>query len=192
MSKIYFVRHATPDYSVHDDSIRPLTDKGMDDSKKVTEFLSDKDIHKIYSSPYKRSVDTVSDFAKKYNLNIELIDDFRERKISDYWIDDFKSYSKNQWEDFEYKLEHGESLREVQVRNINELRKILKNHSGENIVIGTHGIALSTIINFYKSDFDYSEFKRISGIMPWIVCINFDNDKLVDIEEFICETIEFI
>lgn len=56
MNKVYFVRHAKPDFSVKDDLIRPLTEEGIKDSKKVTEFLMDKNITKIYSSPYKRAL----------------------------------------------------------------------------------------------------------------------------------------
>lgn len=39
MTTIYFVRHAQPDYDWKDDITRPLTKKGLQDSKMVTEFL---------------------------------------------------------------------------------------------------------------------------------------------------------
>lgn len=89
MTKVYFVRHAKPDFSVKDDLIRPLIEGAIEDCKKVTEFLSDKNITKIFSSPYKRSFDTIKDFAESVNLNINIIDDFRERKIDNVWIEDF-------------------------------------------------------------------------------------------------------
>lgn len=44
MTKVYFVRHAKPDFSVKDDLTRPLTEEGMNSCKKVTEFLIDKNI----------------------------------------------------------------------------------------------------------------------------------------------------
>ena len=44
MTKVYFIRHAEPDYSNHDDLLRPLTEKGMQDRKIVTEYLSNKKI----------------------------------------------------------------------------------------------------------------------------------------------------
>ena len=76
MTTIYFVRHAEPDYSNHDDFFRPLTDKGLKDRIKVTNYLLDKKIDIVLSSPYVRAVDTVADFAKNAGLNIETIDDF--------------------------------------------------------------------------------------------------------------------
>ena len=66
MTKIYFVRHARPDFSNHDDYSRPLTEEGLKDCKKVTEFLQSRSITKIFSSPYKRSFDTIRDFARKH------------------------------------------------------------------------------------------------------------------------------
>lgn len=182
MNKIYFVRHAKPDFSVHDDLTRPLTDKGIIDSKKLCEFLKEKSINKIYSSPYKRAIDTIKELAQNINIKIEVVDDFRERKISNIWIEDFNGFSKSQWENFEYKLNDGESLNEVQSRNIKALHKILNENSNQNIVIGTHGTALSSIINYYDKTFDYLSFTKIKDIMPFIVCMEFEKTNVLNID----------
>lgn len=39
MTKIFFVRHAESDFSVKNDKMKPLTEKGMTDSHKVSEIL---------------------------------------------------------------------------------------------------------------------------------------------------------
>lgn len=182
MNKIYFVRHAKPDFSVHDDLTRPLTDKGIIDSKNICEFLKEKSINKIYSSPYKRAIDTIKELAQNLNIKIEVVDDFRERKISNIWIEDFNKFSKSQWENFEYKLNDGESLNEVQSRNIKALHKILNENSNQNIVIGTHGTALSTMINYYDKTFDYLSFTKIKDIMPFIVCMEFEKTNVLNID----------
>lgn len=185
MAKVYFVRHAQPDLSVQDDLTRPLTEKGIADSRKVTEFLLDKGITKIFSSPYKRAYDTIKDFAEKSNLNIDIIDDFKERKIDDVWIDDFNEFARKQWNNFDYKLERGESLNEVQRRDIKALQEILEKYPSDNIVIGTHGTALSTIINFYNKNFNYDDFERIKPLMPHIVYIDFEGFEAKEIKEHI-------
>ncbi|CEN92691.1 MAG: histidine phosphatase family protein [Paeniclostridium sp.] len=182
MNKIYFVRHAKPDFSVHDDLTRPLTDKGIIDSKNICEFLKEKSINKIYSSPYKRAIDTIKELAQNFNIKIEVVDDFRERKISNIWIEDFNKFSKSQWENFEYELNDGESLNEVQSRNIKALHKILNENSNQNMVIGTHGTALSTIINYYDKTFDYLSFTKIKDIMPFIVCMEFEKTNVLNID----------
>lgn len=81
MTTIYFVRHAEPNYENHADAFRELSTKGMQERKLVTQFLSDKRIDVVLSSPYKRATDTVLDFADTYGFEIKTIDDFRERKV---------------------------------------------------------------------------------------------------------------
>ncbi len=184
ITKVYFVRHAQPNYNNHDDVLRELTEKGLNDRKYVTEFLSDKQVTVVLSSPYKRSIDTVADFANKNGINVEIIDDFRERKIDSCWIEDFDAFAKKQWSDFSYKLSDGECLKEVQDRNISALKTVLKKYSGKNIAIGSHGTALSTIVNYYDSSFGYEEFEKIRCVMPWVVEFVFDDDKCVEINKY--------
>ncbi|QHQ63255.1 histidine phosphatase family protein [Anaerocolumna sedimenticola] len=176
MTTVYFIRHAEPDFEVHDDLLRPLTVKGHADAKLVTAYLKDKEIDEVLSSPYLRAIDTVKDFADESGLNIKVIYEFRERKVDSAWIEDFTSFSKKQWEDFDYKLADGESLREVQERNIKALNDVLLLHKGKNIVIGTHGTALSTIINYYQNTYGYEDFEKMKRLMPWIVKMQFNID----------------
>lgn len=96
MTKIYFIRHAEPNYDNHDDMMRELSHKGQLDSQKIIPYLLDKSVKAIYSSPYRRAYDTIKPFADTVSLPIILIEDFRERKISDDWIEDFQSFSKKQ------------------------------------------------------------------------------------------------
>ncbi len=183
MTTIYFIRHAESDHNIHQDDIRPLTQKGWESRKIVTEFLSDKNINIALSSPYKRSVDTISDFTEKHNLEIGLIDDFRERRVDSVWIEDFWEYIEKQWEDFDYKFTDGECLREVRERNIKALVEVLKKYKDKNIIVGTHGTALSQIIHHYDNSYGYDDFMSMVKKMPWCVKLVFDEDRCVDIEK---------
>lgn len=184
MTTVYFVRHAQPNYKNHDDESRELTRKGMEDRKLVTEFLRDKSVDAVLSSPYRRAVQTVEHFAKTNNLPIITVSDFRERRVENTWIDDFDGFCRRQWDNFDYKLSDGESLREVQQRNIAALRAVLEVYQDKTVVVGSHGTALSTIINFYDASFEYEDFQRIEEIMPWIVMLCFDRQRCVAIREF--------
>lgn len=184
MTTIYFIRHAEPNYENHDDSLRELSEKGLRDRKLVTKFLLDKNIDAVLSSPYRRAVDTVADFAETVGLDVLLIDGFKERWIAGEWIEDFASFCRKQWSDFKYKLPDGESLEEVQMRNILALERVLELYAGKNIVVGSHGTALSTIINYYDNSFGHAEFEKIKGLMPWIVKFIFDEKTLVSIHKY--------
>lgn len=184
MTKVYFVRHAEPNYNNHNDALRELSSKGMEDRKLVTKFLVDKHIDVVLSSPYKRAVDTVKDFADSYGIEIDIVYDFRERKVESGWIEDFTAFTKMQWNDFTYKLSDGECLQEVQTRNMSALQQVLNKYAGKNIVVGSHGTALSTIINYYDHSFGHNDFERIKNVMPWIVEFVFDEDaKCIMIKE---------
>ena len=92
MTTVYFVRHAEPNYNNHDDSLRELSAKGLKDRKLVTAFLADKGIDVALSSPYKRAIDTIRDFTDSFGLHIDIMDEFRERKVDSEWIEDFVSH----------------------------------------------------------------------------------------------------
>ena len=184
MTAIYFVRHAEPNYNNHDDETRELTDKGMADIKLVTRFLADKNVDIVFSSPYKRAIDTVRDFSETNGLEIQIENDFRERKVDTCWIEDFTAFCKAQWQDFDYKLSDGETLREVQTRNISALNRVLSEYKNKTIVIGTHGTALSTIINFYDKTYGYSEFEKIKELMPWVVKFIFQDNVCIEIKPY--------
>lgn len=180
MTEVYFVRHAQSDHSVWDNRIRPLTEEGLRDSKAVTWILADKGIDYLMSSPYKRSMDTIADLADVLGLPIHTDEDFHERNTGDLKGRPIFEFGEQQWSDFDYKAEAGESLREVQQRNIRALNRVLAEHNGEKIVIATHGAALSTILNFYYSEFDFKCFKKIVDFMPFVIRLDFDGEKCVN------------
>ncbi|MBO5165245.1 MAG: histidine phosphatase family protein [Lachnospiraceae bacterium] len=184
MTKVYFIRHVEPNYENHNDMLRELSCKGLKDTELVTDFLLDKQIHVILSSPYKRAVDTVRDFAERKGINIILVEDFKERRVDSSWIEDFNSFCKKQWEDFSYKLSDGECLEEVQNRNIMALNNLLETYKDKNVVVGIHGTALSTIINYYDKTFGYSEFDKIRYLMPWVVEFTFEGKECVSIQKY--------
>ncbi|MBY5034079.1 histidine phosphatase family protein [Streptococcus gallolyticus] len=174
-TRVYFIRHAEPNYENHNDFLRELTTKGLQDSQKLVNLFDKIAIDAFFSSPYKRSIDTISPLANSRHKEITTVTDFRERKITDIWIEDFAGFTEKQWADFSYKLDGGESLSQVQTRNITALEILLQEYSEKTIIIGTHGTALSTIINYYDPSFGYNEFQKIKHIFPWCVKMEFDN-----------------
>ena len=184
ITNVYFVRHAEPNYNNHNDMTRELSPKGLLDRELVSNYFADKIVDVVLSSPYKRAIDTVSPIASSYGLSVIPVNDFRERKIDGCWIDDFDSFTRRQWEDFSYKLSDGEALSEVQARNISALHCVMEQHAGKTIVIGAHGTALSTVLNYFLPEFGYEDFMRIKPTMPWIVHFLFSQGKCVKIEEY--------
>lgn len=180
MTTVYFVRHAQPDLSVHDDLTRPLTEKGLQDRKKVTDYFRDKHIDQAFSSPFKRAIDTIQPVIDEKKLTLSSISDFRERKIGDEWISNFHEYCERQWEDFDYKLRNGESLKETQERNVAALKLVLSKYQDQTMIIGGHGTAIGSVINYYDPSFKYEVFAMIQPKNPFIVKMSFDGEKYLE------------
>ena len=177
MTKIYFVRHAQPEHACEDDRTRPLTGEGKKDSAIVFEFLKDKHIDAFYSSPYKRSVDTIADSADFFGKDIITDEDLREREKGENGNNHGMFHKR--WADHNYHEEGGESIAMVQKRNMRALTEILRDNINKEVVVGTHGTALSTILNFYDKSFGCDDFLRIIDWMPYVIELDFEGDKLV-------------
>ncbi len=180
-TQVYFVRHAQPEYVWEDERTRPLTKEGRQDSRMVSDFLKDKEIDVFYSSPYKRSYDTIADTAAYYGR--EIITDERLREREKGAGGNTHEMFEKRWSNHDYHEDDGESIRMVQERNIVALKEILAENKGKKIVIGTHGTALSTILNYYHPEFGCKDFLRLIDWMPYIVELDFDGDELLKIRE---------
>jgi len=179
---VYFVRHAQSDASVHDELRRPLTQQGAADARRLAQAMRAFPIVRIYSSPYRRSVLTVEPLAQALRLAVEIREGLREREIG-AWVDDFHGYCRRQWGDFDFALDGGESLRQAQSRNIAQVQALIEGNEGGSIVIGTHGTALSLILNHYDPAFGVRAFESIVGRMPWVVLCRFQDGRLTDWHE---------
>lgn len=181
MTKVYFVRHAQPEHDWQEDRTRPLTPEGQADARAVLEFLKDKDIDAFYCSPYRRSLDTIGETAAFYGKEIHMDERLREREKGT----DGNNHGmfQKRWADHDYHEEGGESLRMVQERNLAALWDILREQTGRSVVIGTHGTALSTILNYFDPDFGCEDFLRIIDWMPYIIELDFDGNRLAGKQE---------
>lgn len=186
MTSVYFVRHAQSDRFTQDDRIRPLTAEGMSDTLKITAALKDSGISHIISSPYTRTIQTVTNLAETLGLDIETDEDFRERNAGKWHGESFFEFIEKQWADFSYHILDGECLNDVQKRNIAALQRVLAKYKGEVVAIATHGTALSTILNYYNPSYDFQAFKRIVDYMPYVVKMEFNEEgNVLSFEEIL-------
>lgn len=181
MTKVFFVRHAQPEHNWEDDRTRPLTREGKADSKIVLDFLKDKKIDAFYCSPYKRSMDTISDTADFFGMEIITDERLREREKGAEG-NQYGMFEKR-WNNHDYHEEGGESINMVQERNVAALMEILRDNKDKTIVIGTHGTALCSVLNYYNPEFGCKDFLRIIDWMPYVIELDFEGDRLVSQKE---------
>ena len=172
MTRIYFVRHAQSDWHSGSDRERGLTAEALEDRRAVLDFLRDKPVDAFYCSPYRRSLDTIRPAAEHFGLPIRTDERLRERESTPGG--NRRELFRRRWADFGWHEPGGESLRAVQERNIAALADILTAERDRTVVIGTHGTALSTILNHYDPRWDCDAFLRIIDWMPFVVELDFD------------------
>ena len=166
MATVYFVRHAQPEFSWADDKTRPLTNEGIADSEKVCEALKDVKLTDAISSPYKRSIDTIKYCAESHRLSIDTDERFREREKG--FNGNNLGMFRKRWEDFDYHEE-----------------------GDDTIILGTHGTALSTILNYFDHSYNCDSFLRMIDFMPYIIRLDFDGRECVKKEEILIVEKEF-
>jgi len=183
LTKVYFVRHAQPLHSFADDRTRPLTEEGFSDAQVVFDFFKNMNIDVFYSSPYKRSIDTITSTADFLGKIIITDERLRERESGPGGNN--IAILQMRWSDHDYHEDDGESIAMVQIRNIDALNCILEENKNRTVVIGTHGTALSTILNYYDNNFEFADFMRIIDWMPYVLELDFDGTELVSIQEHV-------
>lgn len=179
---LYFVRHAQPDYRQGVDSTYVLSDEGRTDRQCVTEVLRDIRLDAAVSSPYRRSIETIQPCAEEHALIIHTDLRLRERDKGTGNPNTPEMFRKR-WEDMHYCEKDGECLAACQKRNIEAVQEILDTYAGKNVLVGTHGTALSTILHYYDPSFGYKDFMRIIDFMPYVICMRFDGKQYCGYEE---------
>lgn len=181
MTSIYFVRHAQSSHDTDDERRRPLTAEGMEDRYRAAEALRDVRLDVAVSSPYRRSVATIEPCAREHGLPVCTDERLRERMYGPGG--NGPGMFEKRWADLQWHEEGGESLAMVQQRNIAAVFDLLERYPGKNILLGTHGTALSTILRYFDPAFGCGRFLRIIDWMPYVVRLDFEGRSCVGKEE---------
>ncbi len=149
-------------------------------------------VNVIYSSFYVMSISTAKYLAKSLELDINVNSSIGERVIGDLGDKKIRMVTEMQENDFDYKLNHGESLNEVKLRMLQFLAKILKKHKDKNIAVFTHNMAITCLLSeFCQKGFNldnrlilnYKDDAIVDGAWDGInvIELQFDNQELVSI-----------
>ena len=181
---IYMVRHAESPFEFGQERTRGLSEEGFLAAKQLAKLFTDFDIHYIASSPYTRAKQTIQYIAEQKFIDIVEYEGLVERPIKgmDYkapWDDLFEAIRKS-FVDKDFALEGGESTRKAQQRSIPIIEELLKQHQGENIVIGTHGNIMTIIMNYYDDKYGFDFWNATSK--PDIYKMIFEQNKLNKVE----------
>ena len=136
MTEILLVRHAMAGQWELPNAERPLSEQGRKDAGMLSSKLAKSGIHAIYSSPFKRALETVEPLARETGIKIQIRADLRES-------------------------EKNEELPEVRKRMVAALCEIVGENKNKTVVVCTHGGTTWGLINHFDSAFDYEQYKQI-------------------------------
>ena len=167
--KLYLLRHEKR--AIDNPSFySPLLENGLIDANKLKFILNDLNINLIFSSPFKRVLQTIKPYCdmKKMNVNIEysLYEQIYHHETHKFKFDknDYKKdlmpndpefYLKNNDYVSYLPLDKIEFTKDTTIRSNNFLRHIINKYKNtdNNILLATHGGIILEMINGKESDF---------------------------------------
>ncbi|MDI6677142.1 histidine phosphatase family protein [Bacillus wiedmannii] len=182
---IYMVRHGESSKLEGSERTRGLTEKGSLDAHRVTDILKTEGIDTFISSPYKRAVLTIEKTANFYEKEILIYEKLKECMFSsgDQVISDKEVYPlvKKMFSNPDFALMEGESYKDCQRRVVKVLKEILMDFQGQTIVIGTHGLVMTLMMNYFDKQYGF-EF-LIHTSKPDIYKLEFNDEQLLNVEK---------
>ena len=152
-NRLYLVRHGenvanlTKEFSYRKVDYS-LTAKGVLQAQQTATSFAAKNIHEIYASPLKRAVETADILARRLDVPVVVLEQFREVNVG---VLEEQPVSAENWQLFRRVFEdwlkgrratrfpEGESYDELWRRMQAGLQKVLAHKAGRNIIIVGHG-----------------------------------------------------
>lgn len=160
MDKLIVVRHSETE-GQHEDS--PLTKQGIRQAQTLAYFLdrAGHEVDRIISSPFLRAVETIKPYARKKGLEVETDERLEERVLSHEPLNDWEEVLHDTFQDPELKLSGGESSKEAKKRVLSLIEELEQEDCG-NVLLVTHGNLLALLLQKYKREIGFYEWKRLT------------------------------
>ncbi len=172
MTTILLIRHAVNDFvktgklagwtpEVH------LNEDGKAQAEVLGQRLADAPINQIYASPLERTMETAQAIQQHHpHLTIQQNTEIGEVRYGDWQGAEIAALSKRKMWDViqEYpsraSFPNGETMRNVQVRAINEIERMVRAHPREMVVIVSHADLIKMVLAHYLG-MHLDNFQRI-------------------------------
>ena len=179
-TRIYLLRHAeserSPDVPEPD---WPLSGNGRTQANDLVPILAALLISAVYSSPYPRAADTVRPFADQAGLDVNLIQDLRERRLTSGLAPRtrWREWLERAWADFDWAPPSGESSAQCQHRVAASLLGLATDHPGESVLAASHGNAIALFLNSIDESFGFQEWEKLRNPDLFVITYSGDGPK---------------
>ena len=156
---IYLIRHCK---ATGQEPNARLTIEGQEQADRLAEFMAERKIDYIVSSPYERAINSIRPLANILRLRINIDERLGERVLSMEQLDDWMERLKESFEDLDLKLPGGESSREAMRRGVAVVEEIISSQF-QNSIIVTHGNLMTLILKHNDKSYGFDEWKSLTN-----------------------------
>ena len=162
MTVFYLVRHAHAVWTPDED--RPLSERGQRDALRVAELLCARSIAALYASPARRAWQTVAPLAERLGLPIQVEPALNERRLSADPVpaSAFQAAVRATFADQGFAHPGGETNAAAQARGWAAVRSLVRQWPEAQIVLGTHGVLLTLIVQGFLPGYGYSFWRALT------------------------------
>ena len=190
--KIFLVRHGETEWNrigrFQGISDIPLNKKGKAQAQALAQALKDEPIDVVYSSPLIRAKETAKTIQYFHPSSFYFEDEgLKEMDLGDFegmeatdWAKQYPEFRKK-WRESpsSIKLPGGESLKEVQIRAVKTLERIIQNHSPETtLLICSHNFVIHAIL-CHALEISLDNFREIKQEIAALNLLYKHDDRLV-------------
>jgi broad specificity phosphatase PhoE len=189
-TSIYLVRHGQTAWNKGEifrgRTDIPLNETGLEEAELAGEYLKEKKIDAIYSSPLSRAMQTAQRIGQFHHLEVEPLNEMIDmsfgkwegKSLKEVQEKDEERYTLWREEPHRVKLPGGESLDEVRIRTMAALEELIRNHPGKTLVLVSHRVINKVLICGILG-IDNSHFWQIGQDTTAINLIQFKNGRYV-------------
>ena len=188
-TEVYLVRHCQPDYKKEKklgEKNMPLSKKGLEQRKFLTDKLLTMKIDKVYASEIIRAIETAAIYAQKKKKKI-FIDERLNEIDWTHWlkVKYFNMSEKTREKKLKHHLALDKQLDKIQTIARRVLADIYKDNKGKSVVIFSHGnfikalvtgIINADVIGFLSLEIFQSSITKLIIDRDGFVKINYIND----------------
>lgn len=164
MARLIVIRHCK---ATGQEADAWLTETGIEEAQQLATFLESFSIQRIITSPFTRAIETITPYAIKHGLQVEVDDRLQERTLSTENMEDWLDKLEQTYIDLDLKFAGGESSNEA-MKRVNEVVNELIKEEGD-IVLVTHGNLMSLLLHHISPTFGFREWAQLSNPDVYIV-----------------------
>ena len=155
--KIYLLRHCA---TAGQEPDAPLTPQGEEQAERLADFLADKGIDAIATSPYLRARESIAPFARRRGLAVRIDQRLAERVLSVQSLPDWQEALRRTFEDADLSFPGGETSRAATARGLDALHKLEESGCATAAAV-THGNLMALLLRSFDPEFGYAEWRAL-------------------------------